>query len=130
MENRVPLFQSAPGDDRSGARALCTILAGCNGSGKSSIFKALSPPGRFINANVIARRLNFANPERVSFAAGLSELAAAIRRGDGTMIYDNSSISSSVLLTRIANDLIEVNKLDEVRPLHVRVAAVVGEALV
>ena len=47
----------------------------------------------------------------------------------GTMIYDNSSIYGPVLLLRIANDLIEVNKLDQHRPLHQRIAAIVGEAL-
>lgn len=35
----------------------CTILAGPNGSGKSSIYRKLDPPGIFINADEIAKKL-------------------------------------------------------------------------
>jgi predicted ABC-type ATPase len=207
----VPLSQSAPGSDRSGAAAVCTILAGANGSGKSSIFHALSLPGRFINADIVARHLDPSNPERVSFAAGkvvlreltkaiqaqqdfvyettlsshqsielirraidtgyevglvfvalrdvdlhiarvaqrvsegghdipepvirrrydisMQRLVDAIRLAHGTMVFDNSFISGPLLLLQISKDIIEVNNLDDVQQLHVRIAATVGEAL-
>ena len=171
----------------------------------------MGPPGRFINADEIARRLDPSHPERVSFAAGkllLGELAEAIqarrdfiyettlsshqsigvirraldagyevglvfvtlqdadlnvarvaqrvsdgghdipeavirRRYDssmtrlvdairlahGTMIYDNTSISGPKLLVQVASGTIEVDRVDRAKPLHVRIAAIVAEAL-
>jgi predicted ABC-type ATPase len=45
----------------------CAIIAGPNGAGKSSIFKRVSLPGQFINADDVARQLN---PEKASLEAG------------------------------------------------------------
>jgi predicted ABC-type ATPase len=205
------LSQSAPGDEQPAQRAVCTILGGANGSGKSSIFTTLNLPGRFINADIFARGLNPSNPERASFAAGklvlrelrrvlqarqdfvyettlsshqsielirgaldagyevglvfvvlrdpslnvarvaqrvsegghgipehvihrryktsMERLAAAIRLAHGTLIFDNSEITGPTLLIQVALDMIEVNNLDAVRPLHFRLASIVGEAL-
>ena len=38
-------------------KPFCTILAGPNGSGKSSIYEKLQPPGKFVNADEIAKAL-------------------------------------------------------------------------
>lgn len=54
--------------------AACTILAGPNGSGKSSIYRTIDPPGEFVNADVIARGIDPANPEAASLAAGRAVL--------------------------------------------------------
>jgi len=66
---------------------------------------------------------------RRRYDSSMTRLGDAIRLVHGTMIYDNSSISGPELLLQIANDIIEVNSLDEAKPLHVRIAAIVGEAL-
>lgn len=200
-----------PGDNPAAVKVVCTILAGPNGSGKSSIFEGLNSPGRFINADIEARRLNPTNPEAASFAAGkvvlrelaiaiqaresfvyettlsshqsvelirraldagyrvelvfvalhdadlnvsrvatrvvegghdipepvirrryetsMARLGTAIRLVHSTMIHDNSAVSGPGLLLHIADDTIEVNNLDEAKALHVRIAAIVGEAL-
>jgi predicted ABC-type ATPase len=172
----------------------------------------MGPPGRFINADIVARQLDPSHPERVSFAAGrsvLRELARTIkarqdfvyettlsshqsielirhallgagyevglvfvalrdadlnvervaqrvsegghdvpdlvvrrryepsmmRLGDalrlvhGTMVYDNSSSDGPELLLQIANDVIELNSLDAAKPMHLRIACIVGKAL-
>lgn len=52
------------------AKAFCTIVAGPNGSGKSTIYPLLSLEGEFVNADIVARRINPAHPESVSMAAG------------------------------------------------------------
>jgi predicted ABC-type ATPase len=52
------------------ATAFCTIVAGPNGSGKSTIYPQLSLEGEFVNADIVARRINPAHPESVSMAAG------------------------------------------------------------
>ena len=73
---------------------------------------------------------NIAEPViRRRYASSMSHLGDAIRLAHGTMIYDNSSIAGPELLLQIDEAAIAVNNLDEARPLHARVAAVVGEAL-
>lgn len=47
---------SNPTDESSedqGSVAVCTIPGGHYGSGKSSFYRALAPPGEFLNADVI-----------------------------------------------------------------------------
>ena len=51
-------------------RPECAVLAGPNGAGKSSLFASLAFPGRFINADDIARELNPLDPESASLQAG------------------------------------------------------------
>lgn len=36
---------------------VCTLLAGTNGSGKSSLYELLDPPGEFVNADVVAKQI-------------------------------------------------------------------------
>jgi predicted ABC-type ATPase len=199
------------GNNPLGGSAVCTVIAGPNGSGKSSISRDLKPPGRFINADIVARRLDPSNPEGASFAAGklvlhdlaktiearedfvyettlsshqsielirrvrdagyevglvfvalqdaslnvarvaqrvsegghdipeaavrrrydssMSRLVDAIRLVHGALIYDNSSIAGPELLLQIANNGVEVNRLDKAKPRHARLAAIVSEAL-
>ncbi len=62
--------------ERPEPQAFCTIIAGPNGSGKSTIHGLLEPVGEFINADVVARRLDSRHPERVSMAAGRLVLQA------------------------------------------------------
>ena len=40
--------------------AACTMLAGPNVSGKSSIYRTIDPSGEFVNADVIALKPNLA----------------------------------------------------------------------
>ena len=56
-------------------RPTCTIIGGPNGSGKSTIYDRLELPGLFLNADVIARRLNPGRPEAASLSAGRQLLA-------------------------------------------------------
>lgn len=53
---------------------VCTIVAGPNGAGKSTIYQHIGIPGEFINADDIARQLNYEDPESVSFQAGREAL--------------------------------------------------------
>jgi predicted ABC-type ATPase len=48
----------------------CSVLAGPNGAGKSSLFQHVALPGRFINADDIARQLNPSDPDSASLQAG------------------------------------------------------------
>lgn len=52
------------------ATPICTILGGPNGSGKSSLYRALDLPGEFVNADLVARRIDPVDPEAASVAAG------------------------------------------------------------
>ncbi len=54
----------------------CVILAGPNGGGKSSIFNRLTPPGKFINADLIARDIDPSKPESASLRAGRAAIQA------------------------------------------------------
>ena len=56
--------------ETSRGTAFCTIIAGPNGSGKSTIYPLLSLDGEFVNADLVARRIDPTNPESVSIAAG------------------------------------------------------------
>lgn len=49
---------------------ICTIFAGPNGAGKSTIIQELAPPGEVVNADDYARRINPANAQAASAAAG------------------------------------------------------------
>lgn len=51
-------------------RPYCTILGGANGSGKSTLYRYLQPPGKFVNADNVARGLKPESPETVYLAAG------------------------------------------------------------
>ena len=71
---------------------VCTILAGPNGSGKSTVYRELDVPGPFINADVLARKLNPLNPEQAAIAAGrlvLAELDRAIRANED-FVYETT----------------------------------------
>lgn len=77
----------------------CTVIAGPNGSGKSSIHTVLDLPGRFINADIIARTLNPENPESAALEAGrevLAELDNAIAAGE-TFVYETTLSSNQSL---------------------------------
>jgi predicted ABC-type ATPase len=86
-------------------RPICTIIGGPNGSGKSSIYPRLLPPGRFLNADVVARDMNPDHPEAVSLSAGrhiLIELARAIEVRE-TFVYETTlSSNQSIELMRRA----------------------------
>jgi len=49
---------------------VCTVFAGPNGAGKSTAFSQIGPPGEFVNADEIARRLDPLHPEAASLQAG------------------------------------------------------------
>lgn len=51
-------------------RPTCIVLAGPNGAGKSTIYKNLSLPGLFVNADDLARELDPVTPEAVSVRVG------------------------------------------------------------
>ena len=107
-----PTSRSNPEADVPRFDAVCTILGGPNGSGKSSIYSAITPPGRFVNADVIARRIDPENPERASVAAGkqvlrdLDQLIAA--RHDFAYETTLSSHQSIELMRRAINANYEV----------------------
>jgi len=109
----------------------CTIIGGPNGSGKSTIYDHLGLPGRFVNADIIARG-GHDIPEDVirrRYEAALKQLPEAIRAADGSMLLDNSLSSGPHLLPRIHGAAIEVNNLDEANIFHCRLAEVVSDAL-
>lgn len=71
---------------------VCNILAGANGSGKSSIYRELNLPGQFINADVVARHLAPQNPALASVKAGrivLEQLRHCISTG-GDFVYETT----------------------------------------
>jgi predicted ABC-type ATPase len=71
---------------------VCTIIGGPNGSGKSTIYGRLAPPGRFLNADVIARGINPGRPEAAFISAGrqtLAELARVIGARE-TFVYETT----------------------------------------
>ena len=86
-------------------RPVCTIIGGPNGSGKSTIYDRLVLPGRLLNADVVARRINPDRPEAASIAAGrhvLTELARAVRTRE-TFVYETTlSSHQSIELMRAA----------------------------
>lgn len=99
----APPSQSDQGPDPQGGFAVCTILGGPNGSGKSSIFHELNPPGRFINADVIARQISPVHPESVSLAAGkqvLRELRQVIKDQQDFVYETTLSSHQSIELIR------------------------------
>jgi len=50
------------------------VIGGPNGSGKSTIFEPLNPKGEFVNADVIARRINPHAPQSVDLSAAKATL--------------------------------------------------------
>jgi predicted ABC-type ATPase len=83
----------------------CTILGGPNGSGKSTIYDTLDLPGRFINADIIARGINPAQPEAASMTAGrqtLAELDRTIAAGESFVYETTLSSQQSIDLMRTA----------------------------
>lgn len=94
-------------------RPVCTILGDPNGADKSSVFAALDFPGRFVNADVIAHRINTASPESVSVTAGkhvLRELDELIV-GRESIAYETtlSSHQSIALMQRAIEARYQVN---------------------
>ena len=94
-------------------RPVCTILGDPNGADKSSVFAALDFPGRFVNADVIAHRINTASPESVSVTAGkhvLRELDELIV-GRESIAYETtlSSHQSIALVQRAIEARYQVN---------------------
>lgn len=88
-------------------RPQCTILGGANGSGKSSIFDIIQPVGRFINADVVARRIDPISPERASLAAGrevLAELRSVVGRSEDFVYETTLSSEQSLSLMRSCRD--------------------------
>ncbi len=84
---------------------VCTILAGPNGSGKSTVYRELDVPGPFINADVLARKLNPLNPEQAAIAAGrlvLAELDRAIRANEDFVYETTLSSHQSIALMQRA----------------------------
>ena len=86
----------------------CTIIAGPNGAGKSSLFKHLQLPGKFVNADDIARQLDPGDPGSMSFQAGrlvLKTIEEIISRREG-FIYETtlSSHHSLNLLRRVREE--------------------------
>lgn len=83
----------------------CTIIGGPNGSGKSTIYNSLLPPGRFLNADVIARGINPSRPEDVSIAAGrqiIVELAKTLRARESFVYETTLSSNQSIAVMREA----------------------------
>ena len=56
------------------AVAVCIILGGPDGSGNPGIYRALAPPGEFVKADVIARRMSPDDTEGASLSAGRAVL--------------------------------------------------------
>ncbi len=86
-------------------RPVCTIIGGPNGAGKSSVFAATDLPGRFVNADVIARQINPASPESVSVTAGkrvLRELDDLIVARESFAYETTLSSNQSIALMRRA----------------------------
>lgn len=109
------------------ARPVCTILCGPNGSGKSTLHAELAPPGRFLNADVVAAALDPLRPETATIQAGrrvLEGLAQAIRHRDETAFGQLPH-----LLVRLQDSVVTRTRLAERVALHRRLAAAVEEAL-
>lgn len=90
-------------EDSSGPA--CTIIGGPNGSGKSTIYNNLLPPGRFLNADIIARGINPNRPEDVSIAAGrqiIVELAKTLRARESFVYETTLSSNQSIAVMRAA----------------------------
>jgi predicted ABC-type ATPase len=89
-------------------RPACIVLAGPNGAGKSTIYKALSLPSPFVNADEVARELNPAKPEAASIRAGrlvLHRLAELIETRPSFTYETTLSSHQSVKLLRDAADV-------------------------
>jgi predicted ABC-type ATPase len=82
-------------------RPVCTLLGGPNGSDKSSIYAALNLPGRFVNADLVARRINPIHPESVSIAAG----RLVLRQLDELMVSGESFVYETTLSSHQSIDL-------------------------
>jgi predicted ABC-type ATPase len=54
--------------------AVCTVIGGPNGSGKSTVFELLKPDGEFVNADIIARRIDPNAPQSVDLLAARATL--------------------------------------------------------
>jgi len=98
---------SRPGPDASMGRGVCTVLGGPNGSGKSSLYALSGLPGRFVNADDEARRIDPTNPERAAVAAGKRVLGAleGLLNAREDFVYETTlSSHQSVELMRRARD--------------------------
>lgn len=88
-------------------RPECAVLAGPNGAGKSSLFENLSFPGKFINADDIARELNPSDPESASLQAGrlvVRSIEDAFSRRDDFTYETTLSSHQSLNLLKQAKD--------------------------
>jgi predicted ABC-type ATPase len=86
-------------------KPVCTLIGGPNGSGKSTIYDIITFPGRFVNADLVARGINPAQPEAVSMAAGrqtLAELERLIGARESFVYETTLSSRQSVELMRKA----------------------------
>jgi predicted ABC-type ATPase len=86
-------------------RPVCTILCGSNGSGKSTLHAGLAPPGRFLNADIVAAGLDPLRLETATIQAGrlvLTEMAQAIRARESFAWETTLSSRQSLSLMRRA----------------------------
>lgn len=109
------------------ARPVCTILCGPNGSGQSTLHTELAPPGRFLNADVVAAGLDPLRPETATIQAGrrvLEGLAQAIRHRSETAF---GQLPDPLL--RLQDSAVTRTRLAEPVALHRCLAAAVEGAL-
>jgi predicted ABC-type ATPase len=76
----------------TGTRPSCVILVGPNGAGKSTIYKTLTLPGMFVNADNVARELDPVRPEAASLRAGrmVVEKLAALIAAQESFVYETT----------------------------------------
>ncbi len=89
------------------ATPICTILGGPNGSGKSSLYRALDLPGEFVNADLVARRIDPVDPEAASVAAGrtvLERLSTLVATGRDFVYETTLSSNQAIGLMRRARE--------------------------
>lgn len=85
--------------ENSHAKPFCTVIAGPNGSGKSTIYPLLSLEGVFVNADLVARRIDPQHPESVSVAAGrlVLQLIDKILNDRRSFVYETTLSSRQSL---------------------------------
>lgn len=86
-------------------RPLLTVFGGANGAGKSTLAAAFGLPGRFVNADEVARRINPACPDQASVSAGrrvLADLDRGIAARDDLVYETTLSSHQSLSLIRHA----------------------------
>ena len=88
------------------------IIAGCNGAGKTTAAKVLLPDvfriDTFLNADVIAAKINPVSPESVALQAGrqmLNEISSALDKQIDFVIETTLATKSYVALVKKAQKL-------------------------